>query len=246
MKHLELTFPTPRHNLACDEALLDWREESRDEQSPDAGILRFWESSRHFVALGYTGEASREADLAACRARGIPVLRRCSGGGTVLQGPGCLNYALILPIEPNGPWSDLSRTNRFVMRRHRDALQTLLSTPLEVEGFTDLAAGGLKFSGNAQRRRRRHLLFHGTFLLDFDLSLVEAVLPPPPRQPAYRHRRAHADFLTNLNLSREAVQHTLQRAWDADEPLAEAEIPCGRIEALAAGKYSSDEWNFKF
>jgi lipoate-protein ligase A len=91
MKLLDLSFTTPQENLACDEALLDWSEEESG-----VAVLRFWESPRHFVTLGYTDAASREADLEACRVLDIPILRRCSGGGTVLQGPGCLNYALIV------------------------------------------------------------------------------------------------------------------------------------------------------
>jgi lipoate-protein ligase A len=90
MNLLDLPFATPQENLACDEALLDWSEEESG-----TAILRFWESPRHFVALGYTDAASSEADVEACRVLDIPVLRRCSGGGTVIQGPGCLNYALV-------------------------------------------------------------------------------------------------------------------------------------------------------
>src|SRR5713226_6021948 len=73
---------------------------------------------------------------------------------------------------------------------------SLPGDPVTVEGFTDLAVNGLKFSGNAQRRKRRCLLFHGTFLLDLDLALVEKLLRPPSRQPAYRENRSRAEFLT--------------------------------------------------
>ena len=91
---LDLTLATPEDNLACDEALLDWAEA---HESP--GLLRFWESDRRFVVLGYANRVADEVDVEACRAEDVPVLRRCSGGGTVLQGPGCVNYALILPMN---------------------------------------------------------------------------------------------------------------------------------------------------
>ena len=59
-------------------------------------MLRFWEPNKPFVVVGYANQAAREVDLEACRKLGIPVFRRCTGGGTVLQGPGCLNYSLDL------------------------------------------------------------------------------------------------------------------------------------------------------
>jgi lipoate-protein ligase A len=239
MKLLDLSFKTPQENLACDEALLDWSEEESG-----VAVLRFWESPRHFVTLGYTDAASREADLEACRVLDIPILRRCSGGGTVLQGPGCLNYALIVPIPPDGPLSNLSDTNNFIMQRHRDVLSKLLGVPVTSEGFTDLAIGGLKFSGNAQRRRRRTLLFHGTFLLDFDLSLIERVLNMPSKQPQYRNTRSHRDFVTNIDATRESVKRALQETWQAHRVLDTA--PYERIHNLSNGKYSDDAWNFKF
>src|ERR1700685_1591535 len=98
MKFLDLSFPSPAENLACDEALLDWREENGGEE-----ILRFWEAPETFVVVGYANKIAAEVNVAACEAREIPIFRRCSGGGTVLQGPGCLNYTLILRITENSP-----------------------------------------------------------------------------------------------------------------------------------------------
>jgi len=116
--------------------------------------------------------------------------------------------------------------------------------PVTVEGFTDLAVNGLKFSGNAQRRKRRCLLFHGTFLLDLDLSLVEQLLRPPSRQPAYRENRSHTDFLTRLGCEASAIKAALQQVWNAKEPLEV--IPTAAIGQLAQAKYASDEWNLKW
>jgi lipoate-protein ligase A len=116
--------------------------------------------------------------------------------------------------------------------------------PVTVEGFTDLAVNGLKFSGNAQRRKRRLLLFHGTFLLDFDLSLVEKLLRPPSRQPPYRENRPHADFLTRLDCPASAIKAALQKVWNASEPLEV--VPTAAINQLAQAKYETDEWNFKW
>src|SRR5689334_9674348 len=98
MKVLDLTLPSPPENLACDEALLGLAESGAGEE-----VLRFWESTEYFVVVGYANKVAVEVNVAACEVGGIPILRRCSGGGTVVQGPGCLNYALVLRISGDGP-----------------------------------------------------------------------------------------------------------------------------------------------
>ena len=239
MKYLDRTWPTAAENLACDEALLDWSEEEGGTE-----VLRLWEAREHFVVLGYANHASREVNLDACRARDIPVLRRCSGGGTVLQGPGCLNYSLILKIEGKKPLQSISITNCYIMKRNAEAVTSVLGKPVAVEGFTDLAINHLKFSGNAQRRKRDFILFHGTFLLDYDSALMEELLLLPARQPDYRQNRSHAGFLTRLDLPSDSTKAALKKSWAANEPLRE--IPNAAISRLVQEKYSRDEWNLKW
>jgi lipoate-protein ligase A len=230
MKFLELTLPTPAENLACDEALLDLCE-----ADGGAGVLRFWEAREHFLVLGYSNKARTEVHVDQARQDNIPVLRRCTGGGAVLQGPGCLNYSLILPIT-----AQVSETNVSIMQRHAAAL----GDDVEVRGHSDLTLGDLKFSGNAQRRKRRYLLFHGSFLLNLDIERIERLLPMPSREPDYRHRRAHRDFLINTDLASLAIQSALKKTWDATQPLTE--VPLDKIATLASQQYASDGWTFKF
>ena len=239
MKWLDQTFDTPQENLACDEVLLDWCEESFDDE-----ILRFWQPCQHFVVLGYSNKVRSEVNLDSCRALGFPVLRRCSGGGTVLQGPGCFNYALILQIKSGSPLDGITEANASIMNRQRNALNPLLAGKVLIQGYTDLTLGGLKFSGNSQRRKRRCLLFHGSFLLGLDRDLIQRVLPMPSKQPAYRAGRSHADFLTNLSVDPARIYDTLCKAWMANEPLNE--FPKDKIERLTQDKYATDKWNLKF
>ena len=236
MHCLDLTLPTPEANLACDEALLDDCEEKQDQE-----VLRFWESPEPFVVLGLASRKEREADLPACAARGIPVLRRCSGGGAVVQGPGCLSYALVLRIAGNGALERIDSANAFVMERHRRALAEATGLPIRRQGVTDLAVGQRKFSGNAQRRRRRFLLFHGTFLLDFPIPLIEEILPYPPRTPAYRRGRPHRAFVTNLRQPAARIKTLLMRTWNA-EP-GNADVPHEAIASLVEQKYAVRSWN---
>src|SRR6267142_1472838 len=97
MKYIDLTLPTAAENLACDEALLDLCEEGYEHE-----ILRFWEPREHFVVLGYANKIASEVNVPACKTNHVSIFRRCTGGGAVLQGPGCLNYSLVLKLHEAG------------------------------------------------------------------------------------------------------------------------------------------------
>ena len=238
MKLLDLTLPSPAENLACDEALLDWCENGEGEE-----VLRFWEPREYFVVVGYADKIANEVNVTACGKRGIPILRRCSGGGTVLQGPGCLNYTLVLRITNDGPFRNIGAANQFIMRQNRVAMEALLKQSVEICGHTDLVVGGRKFSGNSQRRRKKFLLFHGTFLLNFDLLLIDELLQMPSKQPDYRRSRSHGEFLTNLRIPADQLKNALNKAWHASEELHDF----SKLEThrLAVKKYSTAGWNLR-
>ena len=257
MKWLDLTLPSPAENLACDEALLDWCENGKGGET-----LRFWESRDYFAVVGYANKIANEVNVAACEKRGIPILRRCSGGGTVLQGPGCLNYALVLRITDTGPLHNISAANQFIMERNRAAIEPFFikseirnpgfakgyaeaspQSAIQVCGHTDLVIGGRKFSGNSQRRRKHFLLFHGTFLLDFNLSLIAELLQMPSKQPDYRQSRNHDEFLMNLKIPAERLKNALIKAWNATGE--SGDFPEQESHKLVAEKYSTAKWNFR-
>lgn len=239
MKLLDLTLSSPEENLACDEALLELAESSEDQE-----YLRFWESPCHFAVLGYSNKLAEELNVAACRRDGIQILRRPSGGGTVLQGPGCFNYTLVLRIDGHDSLKNLIKTNAFILEKHREMLLPHLGKNVAVQGISDLTLENLKFSGNAQRRRKKCLLFHGTFLYDFDLALIPKYLKHPPRQPDYRQGRPHGSFITNISLTGKKLREILQTTWKVTGKVLTH--PPSAIKKLVEEKYSLSSWNQKF
>jgi lipoate-protein ligase A len=240
MKTTRLFHRSPSDYLAADEAFLDWVDAHPDEP----GVAWFWESETPFVVLGYANHADREADLLNCKAHDIGVYRRLSGGGTVVQGPGCLNYALAMPIDPTGETATVTATNQFVMKRNADAISELLGEAVTVSGCTDLAIAHMKFSGNAQRRRRRSLLFHGTILYNFDLSVIPKLLRAPSQQPAYRDGRSHLEFTRNIPARSADIEAALRSAWNATH--AFNDTVDAEITYLAANKYAKDAFRLQF
>lgn len=233
MKLIDYTHPDPATNLALDEALLVAAEEGTGGE-----VLRFWELPAYAVVVGSGGSIAIDVNAEACAADGVPVLRRASGGGTVLLGPGCLCFSLVLRYDRAPRLNEIPASNGYILARILNALKSVV--PGAVEGSSDLAVNGVKFSGNAQQRKRNHFLHHGTLLCGFDLELVARYLNPPERQPEYRRDRPHAEFVTNLPATVEDVKRLLVAGWAPDGDYSP--VPLEKARELVAEKYARDEW----
>lgn len=239
---LDLSLATPEENLALDEALLLEAEEAAGDPDRHAGeFLRFWESPAHFVVLGVAGKLQEEVDVPACAREGVPILRRASGGGTVLQGPGCLNFSLVLSLEDRPELLDITRSYRTILERTVEALGLPDALP---RGTSDIARAGYKFSGNAQKRKRRTLLHHGTILHGLDLERVRRLLREPAARPDYRARRTHLEFVRNIDLPPGEVRSRLAAAWGSDT------LPAGwrppDLSKLIESRYGNPGWTRRF
>ena len=78
MQLLDLTYPTPAENLACDEALLDEAEagERADE------VLRLWESPQPMVVVGRSSHVAAEVRRDEC---GDAAFRSCAAPAAARQ-----------------------------------------------------------------------------------------------------------------------------------------------------------------
>jgi lipoate-protein ligase A len=205
----QVSFPTVEAHLAYEEAQL----RLINEDATEAALL-VWELPTCAVVVGRSNAIDTEVDTAACAADGVPILRRISGGGAVVIGPGCLCYALMLPITEEHRRLGVPAVTADIMHRLAAALSDA-DRAVSVCGVSDLVADGRKFSGNSQRWLRRALLHHGTVLYDFHLDRVSRYLRSPSRQPDYRERRSHGEFVANLPMPREAIVQRLITAWQA-------------------------------
>jgi lipoate---protein ligase len=235
--YLDATLPEVAENVALDEALLVEAEE-RDGPS----TLRLWELDHLAVVLGASCRLLENVRVEACRADGLAIARRSSGGGTVVIGPGALNFSVVLPIDASPELKGVDTAQRFVLGRTLDAIRK--AGPLaEMLGSGDLTIGLRKFSGSAQRRLRRHVLIHASLLYDFPLDAIGRYILMPPRRPSYREDRTHAEFVTNLPLPRERLVAALREAWlPADLPEAPSVIPEETFRTLFETKFSEIGW----
>lgn len=221
----DISFDTPEENILFDEVLLHLAE-----QGESGEVLRFWESNRPFVVLGKISKDDDDIKLGAVENDDIPILRRCSGGGTVLQGRGCLNYALILSKEKRPQIKDLRKSYEYILNKIVSALKQL-GVESSFKPISDIAldAGKMKISGNSQKRAKRHILHHGTILYDFGIDLMERYLNIPREIPEYRKGRHHCEFVSNIFRSAEDIKKVLSQAFQAKggaSAISESEKRC--------------------
>jgi lipoate---protein ligase len=249
MKFLELTLPTIAENLALDEALLETVDSNSTTDAvaamkPDAvassECLRLWHATSPFVVLGRSSKIEVEIDQREAERSRTPLYRRISGGASIVAGPGCMFYTLILDLERRPHLRMLDQAHAFVMNGLLDALRPL-QPHVRFDGTCDLAIEGRKVSGNAVRIGRDWMLYHGTLLLDMDLSLITRLLRHPPREPDYRAGRNHEDFVANLHVPADELTLLLRTVWQAEEPLSE--LPKSLTQSLAIDRYESPHWN---
>jgi len=227
-------FSTLEENLAIDEALLLSAESGESSES-----LRLWEYPSLAVVLGAGGSLALDVHEARCQAAGVPVQRRTSGGGTVLLGRGCLLFSLVLAYDRASELREVNASYRWILGRVCAGLRPIAN--VELAGICDLAIEGRKISGNAQQRKARHVLHHGTLLYNFDLPSIGRYLKSPEREPTYRTGRDHDAFVQNLPVDAEQLKRLIAMAFDAYM----ADLPQKVIERapdLIAARYGREDW----
>ncbi len=152
--------------------------------------LAFYLAMEEFVARRFEGEAffvwqtgptvifgrnqvlENEVNLAYCRAHGIDVVQRKSGGGCVYSDKGNIMISYISRREEVASVFD-----RYLSEL--TGLLRMLGADAEKSGRNDILVGGRKVSGNAFHQLPERSIVHGTLLHSTDLEALEqAILPP--------------------------------------------------------------------
>lgn len=179
------------------------------------------------VVLGSGNEATREVNVEACRGRGIEILRRYGGGGTVVLYPGCVVLSL-------GCWVKDQFSNSLYFRMINQAVISSLAeiwpglSELSQAGISDIVIGDKKIAGTSLFRSRNYLLYQASVLVNLDSSLIESVLTHPSKEPGYRKGRTHSDFLTGIS----QIETTIESPQYVAEALLEKFVPSLKQEML--------------
>lgn len=230
----------PYFNIAAEEFLIKTLEEP---------CFMLWQNTSSII-VGKHQNPWREVNMAFLLANNIPVIRRISGGGTVYQDLGNLNYSFI----------DMGETESLVnfpkySRPILDLLQKL-KVDAQLEGKSDLKIDGKKFSGNASHVYKNKILHHGTLLFNSDLNLLNESIKIGKTyitDKAVSSNRSEvtniSDHLTEpislLDFKKKLLQH-IEMIFPEAKIISLTVDQELQIEKLANDKYKSWEWNYGY
>lgn len=206
--------------------------------------------NRPSVILGKHQNVLEEVDLSIAEERGIPVVRRISGGGAVYHDTGNLNFSVITAHDPKKHNNYESFLAPALAALRKLGVHAHLNTRNSV-----VVGDGRKISGNAQFTSRGRMLSHGTLLFNSDLDLLNAVLQPiggdieSHAVQSVRSRVVNIVELLSAPMTIEEFRDHIARAYTGvgkDEPVPMRTLTIDewdRVRSLALEKYGSWEWN---
>ncbi len=155
---------------------------------------------RPYVSIGYHQDADREIDLAYCRERAIPVIRRRVGGGAVLLDADQLFFHLVVP---RGRLECLGLPRRFDERYVRLVAPAIaayrkLGVVAAFRPVNDIHVDGRKIGGTGAADIDSCFVFVGSMMLAFDHALMARVLRFADEGLRREVRRSIERYVTSL------------------------------------------------
>lgn len=230
----------PYFNIAAEEYFL---------KNVDQDVFMLWRNSPSII-VGKHQNTLGEVNHPYVREKGIKVVRRLSGGGTVFHDLGNVNFTFIRSGEQN-KLVDFKKFTQPII----DALQQMGASAYH-SGRNDLLIDGFKISGNAEHVYKDKVLHHGTLLFSSDIaSLNEAIKVDlesynDKSVKSFRSKVANiADYIKE-NISVEAFLDSVFCSVCDRLGNSEFYIPnhydIEQITELAKNKYCTWEWNYAY
>ena len=165
------------------------------------------------IVVGYSGKIQELVHLEEVAANQVPLIRRYTGGGTVITDANTLFVTLILnskdvKTQPY-PRDIMDWTSKFLY-------EPLFLNVLQDRNMKfslrehDYTLNDTKIGGNAQSITKNRFVHHTSFLWDFTRENM-SLLQIPKKRPEYRQSRDHSSFLTKLKpyVSKEKFEELL-------------------------------------
>ncbi|KDD75546.1 hypothetical protein H632_c624p1 [Helicosporidium sp. ATCC 50920] len=193
------------------------------------------------IVLGISGKPEELVHTEAAAAAGVPLVKRFTGGGTVLVDQDTIFTGLVMGTRSLPGVEPFPRPiMRWSEGFFAPAFASLGAFALREN---DYVFGELKFGGNAQAISRDRWVHHTSFLWRFDPARMR-LLKQPARAPDYRRGRAHEAFVRGLeDLGRgraELVESVLDCARQAGFRCVEESLEGERVQqALRENKLVS-------
>ena len=159
-------------NMAMDRAELVAISEGRAPPT-----VRFFTWEPPAISIGYFQSLEEEVDLDVCKRFGVDYVRRITGGGAVFHDKELTYSIVILESHHQIPKNIIESYERIcgaIMKGLKH-----LGIESKYAPINDIITNGKKISGNAQTRKAKTVLQHGTILMDVDVDKMFSLLKVP-------------------------------------------------------------------
>jgi lipoate-protein ligase A len=164
---------TAAENMALDEALLELKGRGRTPNT-----IRFLQFSPRAILVGFHQAIAEEVRAEYCRAQGIQINRRVTGGGAIFFDESQLGWE----VSCDKGFFDLGFVNDRLFKTLCDPVVTALARWGLEAAFrprNDIEIEGRKISGTGGTESEGAFLFQGTMLVDFDVDTMLRALRIP-------------------------------------------------------------------
>ncbi|NGX37760.1 MAG: Lipoate-protein ligase LplJ [Chlamydiae bacterium] len=162
------------------------------------------EGSPPAIVMGISGKPEELIDREKLAQNPIPVIKRFSGGGTVVVDEDTLFISFLFQKDAH----DFAPYPEPIMRWSEALYKQAFQLPTFALRENDYVLEERKIGGNAQYLRKDRWLHHTTFLWNYKKSLMDLLLHPK-KTPKYRESRTHDAFLTPLSEHLPSKEHFL-------------------------------------
>lgn len=244
---LETGFHSAAENMAIDRAILV--AHSQQKVPP---TVRFYGWNPPAISIGYFQKLTDEIDLQACKQYGVDYVRRITGGGAVFHEDE-VTYSIVIR-------EDHPQVSKNVLESYGLICQAIINglSHLNVKSsyapINDILVNNKKISGNAQTRKYKTVLQHGTVLTNVDVEKMFQILQVPNEKikgkliANVKERVTSLTHETNDVFSFEKVSDALRRGFEEtfDISLVKGELTDEEIELTDSFKtsiFGAKEWN---
>jgi len=145
------------------------------ELGSSPNTLRFWTNSRSAI-IGISQNPIKEIDLEACSKYHVAIVKRFTGGGTVYNDLGNLNWTIV--INKNSLPKDIEGVLEIYKKMSQSMILALKNLDIKANFISpnSIFLFNKKISGLAMYVKSKSILCHGTLLIDSDLNILDSVL----------------------------------------------------------------------
>ncbi len=155
----------------------------------------FWMPDHTYIVLGASNKPEDSLFTEKVKQDNIIVMKRLSGGQTVMLTPNNMIIAVVFPdVNTLQAKNVFYNINTLII----SALEESGINDLSLMGISDITLSGKKILGSAIYRNKDKLLYHAVLNLSEPASTYEKYLKHPSKEPDYRNGRKHIDFVTSL------------------------------------------------